>query len=225
MMRASRPARRLFLCQFGDWHHGNVCKSLFKRGDGVPEIVPACYQRPGEHRVSGIGAIEYPGTFLLDCDIAIEDPDEAIEIANHFADLCRFPRRGVAGPPKMTLVFHFAYSNCSASAQVSLGLACFRRLRKNLARGRLVGGFGLPIAPIAALLPQSFIAGTGTVKWFNATKGYGFIEPDGGGSKDVFVHISAVEKAGLNDLREGAKVTYDIISDRGKESAGNLRVQ
>jgi CspA family cold shock protein len=88
----------------------------------------------------------------------------------------------------------------------------------------------LPIVPIAALLPQSFIAGsadvaTGTVKWFNATKGYGFIEPDGGGSKDVFVHISAVEKAGLNDLREGAKVTYDIISDRGKESAGNLRVQ
>jgi cold shock protein len=65
---------------------------------------------------------------------------------------------------------------------------------------------------------------TGTVKWFNATKGFGFIQPDGGG-KDVFVHISAVEKAGLNDLREGDKVNYDIISDRGKESAGNLRVK
>jgi CspA family cold shock protein len=64
----------------------------------------------------------------------------------------------------------------------------------------------------------------GTVKWFNATKGYGFIQPDTGG-KDVFVHISAVEKAGLNELREGAKINYDIVSDRGKESAGNLQVK
>jgi CspA family cold shock protein len=64
---------------------------------------------------------------------------------------------------------------------------------------------------------------TGTVKWFNATKGFGFIQPDNGG-KDVFVHISAVEKAGLSDLNEGARVSYDIIQDRGKESAGNLRV-
>ena len=86
----------------------------------------------------------------------------------------------------------------------------------------------MPIVPIAVLLPQSFMAGsadvaTGTVKWFNAAKGYGFIQPDGGG-KDVFVHISAVEKAGLSSLNEGAKVSYEIISDRGKESAGNLRV-
>ena len=65
---------------------------------------------------------------------------------------------------------------------------------------------------------------TGTVKWFNATKGYGFIQPEGGG-KDVFVHISAVEKAGLNDLREGDKVTFDIVQNRGKESAENLRVK
>jgi CspA family cold shock protein len=63
----------------------------------------------------------------------------------------------------------------------------------------------------------------GTVKWFNATKGYGFIQPDGGG-KDVFVHISAVEKDGLSDLREGAKVSFDVVANRGKESAENLRV-
>jgi cold shock protein len=65
---------------------------------------------------------------------------------------------------------------------------------------------------------------TGTVKWFNGQKGFGFIQPDGGG-KDVFVHISAVEKAGLSSLNEGAKVSYDIVSDRGKESAGNLKVK
>jgi CspA family cold shock protein len=66
---------------------------------------------------------------------------------------------------------------------------------------------------------------SGTVKWFNATKGYGFIQPDGGGGKDVFVHISAVEKAGFSSLAEGAKVTFDIVPNKGKESAENLRVQ
>jgi CspA family cold shock protein len=65
---------------------------------------------------------------------------------------------------------------------------------------------------------------SGTVKWFNPTKGYGFIQPAGGG-KDVFVHISAVERAGLSTLNEGQHVEYEIISDRGKESAGNLKVK
>ncbi len=63
----------------------------------------------------------------------------------------------------------------------------------------------------------------GIVKWFNPTKGYGFIQPDTGG-KDVFVHISAVERAGFTSLAEGAKVSYDVVANRGKESAENLRV-
>ena len=64
----------------------------------------------------------------------------------------------------------------------------------------------------------------GTVKWFNATKGYGFIQPDDGGN-DVFVHISAVERAGLSTLNEGQKVSFDIVADRrtGKSAAENLR--
>jgi cold shock protein len=64
---------------------------------------------------------------------------------------------------------------------------------------------------------------TGTVKWFNPDKGYGFIQPDSGG-KDVFVHISAVERAGLSTLREGAIVSYEEKENRGKMSAENLRV-
>jgi CspA family cold shock protein len=63
----------------------------------------------------------------------------------------------------------------------------------------------------------------GTVKWFNGTKGYGFIQPSTGG-KDVFVHISAVEKAGLRGLNEGQTIEYEVVSNRGKESAENLKV-
>ena len=62
---------------------------------------------------------------------------------------------------------------------------------------------------------------TGTVKWFNAQKGFGFIQPDGGGS-DVFVHISAVERAGMGSLAEGQKIKYDVAMDRGKPAATNL---
>ena len=63
----------------------------------------------------------------------------------------------------------------------------------------------------------------GTVKWFNPTKGYGFIRPQTG-ERDVFVHISAVEKAGLSSLNEGAKVSYEEVANKGKTSAENLRV-
>ncbi len=64
----------------------------------------------------------------------------------------------------------------------------------------------------------------GTVKWFNAQKGFGFIQPDNGGP-DVFVHISAVESAGMSHLNEGQKISYEIIADKrsGKSSAGNLK--
>ncbi|GEO84254.1 MULTISPECIES: cold-shock protein [Alphaproteobacteria] len=65
---------------------------------------------------------------------------------------------------------------------------------------------------------------TGTVKWFNSTKGFGFIEPEDG-STDVFVHISAVERSGMRELVEGQKISYDIVRDKksGKNSADNLR--
>ena len=62
----------------------------------------------------------------------------------------------------------------------------------------------------------------GTVKWFNPTKGYGFIEPQAGGN-DVFVHISAVERAGLRTLNEGQVIEYEVVANRGKESAANLK--
>ena len=63
---------------------------------------------------------------------------------------------------------------------------------------------------------------TGTVKWFNPTKGFGFIQPDDG-SKDVFVHISAVERAGMGSLNEGQKISYELATERGKTSAANLQ--
>lgn len=64
---------------------------------------------------------------------------------------------------------------------------------------------------------------TGTVKWFNTTKAFGFIKPDDG-DKDVFVHISALQEAGIPNLEENAKISYDLKEDRGKESATNLKL-
>ncbi len=92
------------------------------------------------------------------------------------------------------------------------------------------GGYGAPRAPRAPRAASSGDrvgsgAGSGTVKWFNSTKGFGFIQPNDGGG-DVFVHISAVEQAGLRGLNEGQTVSYDLEADRrtGKTSATNLRV-
>jgi cold shock protein len=78
---------------------------------------------------------------------------------------------------------------------------------------------------VALLVSEEHFMATGTVKWFNTTKGFGFIQPDDGGN-DVFVHISAVERAGLSNLAEGQKVSYEVKVDpkRGKSSAENLRV-
>jgi CspA family cold shock protein len=71
------------------------------------------------------------------------------------------------------------------------------------------------------VLQRSHIMATGTVKFFNATKGFGFIQPSDG-SKDVFVHISAVERAGMSNLHEGQKLNYEVVSERGKLAASNL---
>jgi CspA family cold shock protein len=64
---------------------------------------------------------------------------------------------------------------------------------------------------------------TGTVKWFNAQKGFGFIQPEDGG-KDVFVHITAVQAAGLRDLAENQRVSYEVVTERGKQAAANLKL-
>ncbi len=91
----------------------------------------------------------------------------------------------------------------------------------------LLVGDAQPIAPPnhSSLTPtwKERAMATGTVKWFNATKGYGFIMPQDGG-KDVFVHITAVQAAGLNGLNDGQKVSYEIVMERGKAAATNLRL-
>jgi CspA family cold shock protein len=79
-----------------------------------------------------------------------------------------------------------------------------------------------PLALMLVLGKETSKMPTGTVKWFNATKGFGFIQPQEGG-KDVFVHISAVERSGMNGLNEGQKISYEIATERGRSAAVNLK--
>jgi CspA family cold shock protein len=80
------------------------------------------------------------------------------------------------------------------------------------------------VASMTFVQAKEAMMATGTVKWFNPTKGYGFIAPQDGG-RDVFVHISAVERAGLTSLNEGQILDYQVVSNRGKESADNLKTR
>ena len=87
-----------------------------------------------------------------------------------------------------------------------------------MSRNANEGGFALE----RLVLERNPNMSNGTVKWFNATKGFGFIQPEEGG-KDVFVHISAVERAGLRGLNEGQQVSYELQSERGRTAAVNLK--
>jgi CspA family cold shock protein len=100
------------------------------------------------------------------------------------------------------------------------------RARKDSTNNRLNGSFCAAFVVQEGLTTtqlEDHHMATGTVKWFNDQKGYGFVQPDDG-SKDVFVHISAVEGAGLRSLKEGQKISFEIVTDKrtGKSSAGNL---
>ena len=101
------------------------------------------------------------------------------------------------------------------------------RLRKRLAADRYCGGRskGADSIALRSLVFWRSVMATGTVKWFDSAKGYGFIQPQSGGGKDVFVHISAVEKAGLTGLKEGQIVEYDEVPNKGKMAAENLKVK
>jgi CspA family cold shock protein len=116
-----------------------------------------------------------------------------------------------------------------SSAQFSPGPFAGRRPDCNLGMAyrwhlRYSSCVGVAATVAARFTTWRSMMARGTVKWFNPTKGYGFIQPQGGGGRDVFVHISAVERAGLSTLNEGQVVEYEIVENRGKQSAENLKV-
>jgi len=115
-----------------------------------------------------------------------------------------------------------AYNQSVRSGIACCAPAVWAFLKTALSR---IGDRKMAVRPaITFLHSRRTMMATGTVKWFNPTKGYGFIQPQGG-ARDVFVHISAVERAGLRSLNEGQTVEYEIVSNRGKESADNLKVR
>jgi len=126
-----------------------------------------------------------------------------------------FSRRATIWPCHLPKIGPSSHPSVSASALADRPMGessgILRPTLHRFARGR-AGCLTLSMEASMAL---------GTVKWFNAQKGFGFIEPSEGG-KDVFVHISAVERAGLGSLREGQKIRYEVVSDRGKQAADHL---
>src|SRR5690606_42126087 len=132
--------------------------------------------------------------------------------------------RGRSGAEAMLLRARFRVrkvgSNIAADRNC-LGIHC--RLLTSLSDNSIAIRTRSPTGFTNSRLQRDMIMATGTVKWFNGQKGYGFIQPDEGGA-DVFVHISAVQRSGLNGLDEGQKVNYEIVKDKrtGKSAADNL---
>jgi cold shock protein len=116
-------------------------------------------------------------------------------------------------------------ANCCAAASAGRSSIPQRAVRSTLNAQRLV------LAPLLSQFHEAVFSrlqgerhmATGAVKWFNPDKGFGFIKPEDGG-KDVFVHITAVHAAGLNGLNDGQRVSYEVIQERGKEAAANLKL-
>jgi CspA family cold shock protein len=133
-------------------------------------------------------------------------------------------RPGGGAQQSLCLLYRPALCSLRSAISVLVGVCFFvplQGVRFILHHDRIVR-LPHPDTVRTTIIVEAFMP-TGTVKWFNAAKGYGFISPDDG-AQDVFVHISAVQSAGLDTLREGQKVSFEVISERGKSSASKLQV-